>query len=114
VKFDEWARENKTIIILNALNSKGVVDVHRELHTFASEFQLPLAIFCEDADSLNGAPTACGIVVPRQFYAVEYDKDLDTYLHEIVNDEGDSNYVAFSPASKGYEFIKLLRNYRLV
>lgn len=69
----EWARHDKTIIILNALNSKGVRDVYRKLMDLTAPVgRFPITMFCEDEESLGGAATAAGIIVPRKYYDVEF------------------------------------------
>lgn len=78
--FDSWASTDKTIIILNALNHGGVVQLESVLSELATSLGLPCATFREDEISMNGMATAVGIVVPEKYYnAVPY------YERTIVN-----------------------------
>jgi hypothetical protein len=64
-QYDNWASDHKTIILLNGGNDKDL----RELLTF---FNTPnpylYASFCEDQQSLNGAMTCVGIILPENIY----------------------------------------------
>jgi hypothetical protein len=64
----EWALFHKTIVILNGGNSASLDDLHKRLELLGNALQLPTAIFREDLQSLNGATTAVGIVVPAHVY----------------------------------------------
>ena len=78
--FRSWASTDKTIIILNALNHGGVVQLESVLSELAAGLGLPCATFREDEVSMNGMATAIGIVVPEKYYnAVPY------YERTIVN-----------------------------
>ena len=80
--FRAWASTDKTIIILNALNHGGVVQLEGTLAGLATGLGLPCATFREDEVSMNGMATAVGIVVPEKYYnAVPY------YERLIVNGE---------------------------
>ena len=64
--YDDWAKNHKTIVILNGGNCAAL----EELCTFLDVHQnpYPSACFYEDKESLNGAITAVGIVLPEQVY----------------------------------------------
>jgi len=72
VAFDAWAMFDKTIIICDAGNHKGVVDCWAELSRINSALNLPAAIFYEDEQSMNGMATACGVIVPREYWDVKF------------------------------------------
>lgn len=117
--YNEWASTDKTIIILNALNSRGVLNAHATLLEFAKEFRLPLAIFHEDADSLNGAATACGMVIPRMFYDVKFTKVEEvgkSYFEHIsmFKEDGTALIIKYSEDSSYYRFCAFLKTFRLV
>lgn len=63
---DHWAKEHKTMVLLNA----GYSDEIRSLVTFfnTTENPLPWAKFHEGKDSLDGALTCVGIILPEEFY----------------------------------------------
>jgi hypothetical protein len=130
--FANWARYDKTIIICNAYNSAGVIEAHVKIKDYASKLGLPFSIFHEDEQSLNGAPTATGVVVPRCFYAAQKvhleprsfiskitrgifssttdrKKPAPAYMYE---DETGlmTDYAHGSPEA---EFIKFLKSYKL-
>lgn len=65
--FIEWAKNYKTIAILNGGNAKGVEDTWKTLVDIGvfADINLPKAKFHEDDESLGGALTACGIVIPQ-------------------------------------------------
>ncbi len=73
----EWAANDKTIIILNALNHGGVVAARDNMRLLAEELNLPSAIFYEDEMSMNRMATAFGVVVPEALYDVTPMRDLD-------------------------------------
>lgn len=58
-----WARNNKTIIILNGGNSKNLLDINCFLYGRA--YGYPTERFYEDKDSLNGALTCVGLIFPQ-------------------------------------------------
>ena len=63
--YDNWASDHKTIILLNGGNDKDL----RELLTFFNMSNPYLyGSFCEDQQSLNGAMTCVGIILPENIY----------------------------------------------
>lgn len=62
---DEWAREHKTIIILNAGYSEEIRFLSER---FATQEKYPWASFNEGQDALDGALTCIGIVLPEHVY----------------------------------------------
>lgn len=66
--FQEWAKNHKTIIILNALNHGTVTRTAAALTELAKFFDLPTALFREDEESMNGMATAFGIVLPSRIF----------------------------------------------
>jgi hypothetical protein len=78
--YEAWAAQDKVIIICAAFNSKGVKECFDELvRTGDDALCLPTALFCEDEDSLNGAATACAVVVPQQYWDVQFFEEADTF-----------------------------------
>ena len=125
--FDEWAQSNKTIIILNALNSKGVIDVHLALRPFAPMYDLPLVIFNEDEQSLNGAATACGIVLPKKYYDVVLEKpdpeatpgspaSMPAWVHTELDPDNQQpiSTTTYYEGQPEFELINIIKGYRLV
>lgn len=108
--FYRWAAEHKTIIILNAINSKGVIEAAARLKEFAVELDLPYSLFCEDEESLNGAATAAGIIVPEKYYAAEKTE----YNHDCFVTRDETGDLLFPPGSIEFDFCTFLKSYRLV
>jgi hypothetical protein len=65
-QYYEWARDHKTIVLLNGGNSKDL----QELFDFikAGDHEYPFAKFHEDEQSLGGALTSVGIILPAEIY----------------------------------------------
>ena len=62
----DWAENYKTIVILNAINVAGLLELEQVLTSMIIPY--PVASFREDEASLNGAITCVGIVLPEQIY----------------------------------------------
>jgi len=63
--YREWAKVHKTIIVLEGGPHAGLVEL---VEFFGRQFNLPWASFSEDEESLNGAMTCVGIIVPEDLY----------------------------------------------
>lgn len=85
--FDSWASTDKTIIILNALNHGGVVQLESVLSELATSLGLPCAMFREDEISMNGMATAVGIVVPEKYYSAVPYYERNIFGGQWVNGE---------------------------
>ena len=87
---EQWAGEDKTIIICGAGNHKGVVDCWSEIERINSALptMLPGAIFREDEQSMNGMATACGVIVPKKYWDVKFvegDDERPSYWEHAYN-----------------------------
>lgn len=110
-----WAGEDKVIIICAAFNSKGVMNCHSELQrTGGGALGLPVSIFYEDEDSLNGAATACAVVVPQKYWdAVPYKDDegeVEGWKHICPITFEHKHYPLTHPEG---QFIDHIKQYRL-
>ena len=76
--FTEWAEKDKTIIVLNGGNSASLEAFEEFLST--SECVWPWAAFREDEQSLNGAITAVGVIVPESVYKNTSEDVVDMVL----------------------------------
>lgn len=66
---EDWARDHKTMVLLNGGNAAGLRYVYEAFKRFESQgMTLPFAKFNEDEQSLDGALTAVGIVLPEKYY----------------------------------------------
>lgn len=63
---DDWATNHKTVIVLNGGNSASLQDLH--FFFMSKENPFPFAKFHEDEQSLNGALTSVGIILPERIY----------------------------------------------
>jgi hypothetical protein len=63
---DHWARDHKTMILLNAGYSENIHELVSVFNTTANP--LPWAHFNEGKDALDGALTCVGIILPEEFY----------------------------------------------
>lgn len=69
--YTEWAGLDKTIIICAASNHRGVMSAWTRLVGLAKVIPgvpYPVALFCEDEQSMNNMATACGIIVSDRIY----------------------------------------------
>lgn len=66
----DWSEQHKTIIVCNGGNAAMI----RELITFfdTPENPFPWATFNEDNDSLDGALTGVGIILPEEIYDAKF------------------------------------------
>lgn len=70
--FLEWATFHKTIILLNGGNSSSLSSIFESMVKLEKEgMSLPFAKFNEDENSLNGALTSVGIIVPEEYYSFD-------------------------------------------
>ena len=111
--FDDWALQDKTIIICNAGNHQGVRDCWSELVRINSALSLPAAIFYEDGQSMNGMATACGVIVPQCYYDVTFVPGGPCSEGEIgIHDA--RGYVRRYPLTHAEgQFINHIKKYRL-
>jgi hypothetical protein len=77
----DWLENHKTMIVCNGGNNKDL----RELRLLFSTAKYPWAYFREDDDSLDGALTAVGIILPKEIYDVKYDRLNETYIYDNEN-----------------------------
>lgn len=66
--FNAWASDHKTIIVLNGGNQEMLSNTFMQMKAFGFRYNYPFVSFHEDEQSLNGALTAIGIVLPEEIY----------------------------------------------
>lgn len=84
--FGEWARNHKTIIVLDGGNNFALNNLWNKLVGFDSSW--PIAKFVEDKESLNGATTAVGILLPQAIWNGEisrFTKRNSFEIYELVS-----------------------------
>ena len=65
-QFSDWAKNHKTIVLLNGGNSADLLELYEFLSNPANKY--PTALFSEDEQSLNSALTSVGIILPAEIY----------------------------------------------
>lgn len=78
--FEQWCRKDKTVIVLNGGNSASLNRIYYELQKLGIG-EDPI-FFREDEESLNGALTAVGILIPDVFWKREENPKWDN--NEVV------------------------------
>lgn len=86
--YKEWAKNHKTIIILDALNHAGLQRAHGALAILCGHYNakvkpeegIPFVKFHEDEQSLGGIMTCVGVILPEHIYGrVEERNGLEWY-----------------------------------
>jgi hypothetical protein len=83
VSFMQWAADDQVIIICGAGNQAGVVEVYKQIEQFnytIPDINLPVALFREDVQSMNGMATACGVLVPSRYYDAVYSAEIGDWV----------------------------------
>lgn len=119
----DWAKNDKTMIVLNGGAGPGIYSIYDTLQTLQVEYEgekLPYECFNED-ESLDGMMTSVGVVVPKCFYDARLIKNEhsalygeDVYVYDIKEDE-DTHIVrtVYHPETPEYKFISILKSCRL-
>lgn len=110
--YKTWAEQDKTIIICGALHHGGVLECFAELQRINSALLLPCALFYEDEVSMNNMATACGAIVPKEYY--------DAKWVAVTSEDGYWEYINEACKSTRYfmthpegQFISHIKKYRL-
>jgi len=117
--FADWAANDKTIIICGAGNHAGVVACHAELkRTGGDALGLPVALFNEDEQSMNGMATACGVIVPQKYWDTVRDDEFGNgnyvWSHSIKDENGTVTAIRRYPFTHAEgQFVEHIKQYRL-
>jgi hypothetical protein len=65
---EDWAGQHKTVVLLNGGNSADLIEINQQLKD--AEVTYPFSMFSEDEQSLNGAVTCVGIILPEKVYTI--------------------------------------------
>lgn len=92
-----WARLHKTMVLLNGGNSEDLKYLHDEFEENFNTFAW--GTFREDTQSLNGAWTHVGIIVPELVYELgTYLRGRGTNVQDVIDQGG---YEVFKTTSAG-------------
>ena len=93
--FDEWAQEHKTIIILDGGNNASLNSIFEFLNSSDNTIY-PVAKFNEDEQSLNGAITSVGIVLPEEIYeTARFVRSKCLKIYQLSQAENPQEKIAF-------------------
>lgn len=122
--YKKWAKDDKTIIILNGGNSqmldttlKTLVELRASSETISSLCSNVVA-FREDNESLEGIRTVVGIIVHERLFnakADEFDESISPFYHWIgpsTNGEGDIVSEVYRYGSPEFTFIDHLKKHQ--
>jgi len=101
--YDTWALNDKTVIVLNGGNQAMLDVIYSLAIPFGKKHGLPVVKFHEDEQSLNGALTAVGIILPETAYenakslregglvSLDYFDETDISFYKALNSCGLAN-----------------------
>lgn len=69
--YSNWAKKDKTLIVLNGGNSQSLRKMIRKLSLACLTLELPWAEWHESEDALDGALTAFALLVPSRIYEID-------------------------------------------
>jgi hypothetical protein len=102
VRFIQWIKDYKTIIVLNGGDHESVVTAHDDLINCFSSLDLPYGSFEEPG--LGGITTCFNAVLPESLYDVEYDEVLDVYKYDGIYQK------VYSKGSQEYKLISYVKS----
>jgi hypothetical protein len=110
--YHQWAKDHKTIIILNGGNSKMLQESYDNLSIWCTAAGLPITKFHEDEQSLNCALTCVGLVLPEEIYGAKRASNDFISHYEFRNADGIwmKNYY---PAEPAYQILEILNKFKL-
>ena len=116
VRYDllnDWARNHKTIIILDGGDCQDLYDIVEFLIKNDRDLKLPFSYFKEDARSLHNALTAVAVVVPREIYDVKLDVNNRLWTNDtgyILSNSDNTVRPHYWPNRATQEFYDLLKS----
>jgi hypothetical protein len=107
----DWANNFKTIIVCNGGTSKEILDTYNALVDMQLNKTYPMAIFNEEPgalDSIGGAVTGFGIILPAEIYGAEFyeDKSLKAGYWYHQNGQDVTSYGIETKESMLIDYIK--------
>jgi hypothetical protein len=110
----DYLENHKTIIVCNGGNSASIWELCQFFKNERNPY--PFSYFCEDGDSLGGALTGVGIVLPEEIYgAVKVDSTYPpAYYYEYAAGSPDvKRYYEDCGNCYEYELINRIKSFRL-
>jgi len=85
--FKQWLDQDRTIIVLNGGNCQNLQDISSKIFdiVLGCTLKYPECFFCEDDESLNGAITAYGIVLPSDVWQGTSKHKGDRAIYKIIS-----------------------------
>lgn len=82
--YGEWADNHKTIIMYDGFNSGRIrrtyeIIQHSVRHLEKAGFEIPHVMFREDEESLDGAATACGFIIPNKIRQFDWESSAEFF-----------------------------------
>jgi hypothetical protein len=116
LSYSDWAREDKTVIVLDGGNQNGLFALYDDLVDIIKNHKvnIPVIKFHEDVQSLNGALTAVGILLPKEIYSLNSEiistltKDYHPTEQFLASPEG-----SYSQDRAKFEIAKRIFRYKL-
>ena len=109
-KIHEWAKNHKTIIVLNGGYQSSIAESVELFADITNTLYLPYAFFNEEKNALNGALTAACIVVPEEIYNMSETKTVTT-IHDDWKRNAYSNFI--DPVTNDHIYKQELARVRL-
>lgn len=104
----DWGKNHKTMVLLNGGNSASLQELFNQFtHMKERGMQLPFAKFHEDEQSLGGALTYVGIVIPAKYYEVSAE------LRNMTGSEAITHFAELGFEDWEKELVSMMNNYRL-
>lgn len=102
----DWAKDHKTIIVCNGGNNEGLGELMSLFRDHRNKF--PWTVFHEDEQSLCGALTAVGIVLPEQIFDARYERLDDEWVWEDAD-----SLITYTASTYEYWLLQLIKSKRL-
>lgn len=77
-----WSMYHKTMVLLNGGYQSELELIYSELERLCTELGFPFAKFHEEKDSLNGALTSVGVILPEEVYAFSGATESDRVIKQ--------------------------------
>lgn len=114
----DWSINHKTIVVCNGGNGSSLWDLIKFFQH--KENIYPWDSFCEDGDSLGGALTGVGIILPEEIYDIEikfeYNREngerVKTFIYSKVDEKNNNvRWILYNdPTDYRYQLIDRIKS----